>query len=190
MSIMDPINNNYFEHFGVKGMRWGIRKAAYNSSQRALSSESKLSGQMQTAIAAEKKGGAATQSKEHKKALQEAAWNLEGFDDTTARELSRAAAGKPANKKAVLQGLTSVKATADSNVSTMKKEVSKNKKRLDTLASEMQKERDAKAEAKRVTNGKEFVNFLFSGNKYGNITKGVVAQYVLAAGAITYIALK
>lgn len=192
MSLFDP-RYDQVSHSGVKGMRWGIRKKIYERQQGLESQYKTEAKQAKEAAAMYEKGGKVEMTKSHKKVLEKAALNLQGLDDSGARTIGNAARGKIEDRAALVKALKNSAKVSNNNVRAMSEITRKNKPKLDAINKKLEEQLAKNLEKddfRSARNGKEFVNVLLTGNKYGNITKGVVAQYLILAGGVGYIAAK
>lgn len=193
MSSLFDERLDYVSHSGVKGMKWGIRKKVY---ERQTSSAAKARKDAEELRVAAEALGSGKAGKKTADALRKSADALEGFDDAGAKAQRKLAddisSGKALSKseraqaKALLEGAKGLERQAKA----FDAAAAKNKTKMDALKKEMsleQSKRDAKRNEKVASNGREFVNLMFTGNKEGRITKGVALQYLVAAGAIGYM---
>lgn len=189
----DPNVDGIIEHFGVKGMRWGVRRRLQKNVQESARQE-EADAKMHDRIAGQiERGVKSSNIKETRRVLSRAADELDGIDDESARYLRESVKsidsgkGIGENPKRIAKGLRSA---ADHNRDLAKrlKEISKKDQvKLDKLKAEMEKDKlkkEEKAAERSVSNGREFVNVFLTGNNKGRITKGVVAQYAIAGGIV------
>lgn len=82
------------KHYGVKGMKWGVRKIRQRASKKQASIISKAETQLantKKAVSVHETGGEKAYSKEHYNNLKDAAWAVQPFDGNAERTLHTAA---------------------------------------------------------------------------------------------------
>lgn len=194
MSLLNDPRDVYFEHVGVKGMKWGVRKAVYRK-QKSAARTTRNEAEKFRQLANEVESGKSNVDRKWASTLRKYADEDEasGTNPDGVKSMRKLAddieSGKnlSTHQKKQVTRLRDAADVLDKEADSWDKVAAKNKQKIDKLAIEVAKtkaEREAAFEERKIRNGREFVNTFFTGNREGRITKGVVAQYAIAGGLV------
>lgn len=200
MSVLDDTRYDYISHFGVRGMKWGIRKSTYDRQRRSAAQSKKSASQFREAAdqietgapgqfvvkgksgkarrmaADELREQAATDheygSKEYKKAIKQA----RRFEDGALKRTEDAKMFRE-----VAKGF-------DKHAKSMNASAAKNKVKLDKLQKELQADFESRDDS-AAGPGRKIVNTLISGRPDVRPTRGdylATAAGYAAIGALLY----
>jgi hypothetical protein len=194
MSLLNDPRDVHFEHVGVKGMKWGVRKAIYTK-QKSNARTTRNEAENLRQLATEVESGKSKVDRKWASTLRKYADEDEasGTNPGGVKSMRKLAddiqSGKnlSTNQQKKVKSLRDSADVLDKEADSWDKVAAKNKRKIDKLAIEVAKtkaERETAVEERQIRNGREFVNNFFTGNREGRITKGTVAQYALGAGLI------
>lgn len=147
MSILYDERHDHISHFGVKGMKWGIRKAVYKQQKSGQAEAKAEAAAYRAAAKTHLKGGAAANTKEHRKILEDAAWDVADFDGRAERTLRGAAwdirkGNEQYNsRESVAKALNKSAKIMDSDEKMMRTAAKNNKAKMDQLAADIKRDK-------------------------------------------------
>jgi hypothetical protein len=190
---------DHLSHFGVKGMKWGVRKAVYGRQKALAKSYTKDAANFREAANQLRTGegnlkGVRGDSSEARRAAADEFDELSALttDSRMAKKLSRKASKlrKGAMKRDEEAALfDEIADSFDVNSKSIAKSAQQNKAKIDSLKQDIEAGRQKKLDDTSINSGRDFVNIMFTGNNKGQMTKGAWAQYAVAGGVIGVMAL-
>lgn len=142
MTLLNDPRDEYFQHFGVKGMKWGVRKAVYNRQKKLASINRRDAANLRKTVR-DIETGKTPKQKSTAQQLRDAADEFEGLDTNKANRFRKVAKDIESGKRLSEKSMTEIQLFKEaakglsSEAKRWEKAAADNKVKMDKLREEM-----------------------------------------------------